>query len=211
MSSTHTSQSTIEKQDRLKGYLLTAPAVILLLIFTVYPLGYLVYRSLYGGSLITKTPKFVGMKNYRILINSKDFHRVLSNTLIYTLITVVFTMVLAILIAVWLNSKRNRKLNETVQTFIFTPHIISMVSVSTLFLWLMDSKYGLFNVILKALGLPTSTFLASPDTALFSLALVQVWKGLGYYVLLIMAALQNECDDRRRSAELYQYAGLLHL
>ncbi len=192
----------IERQDRLKGYLLTAPAVILLFIFTVYPLGYLFYRSLYGGSLITKTPKYVGLKNYQILIKSKDFHRVIGNTMVYTLITVVFTMALAVLIAVWLNSKRNRRLNESVQTFIFTPHIISMVSVSTLFLWLMDSKYGLFNFVLKTLGLPTSTFLASPDTALFSLTLVQIWKGLGYYVLLIMAALQNIPTTVYEAAEM---------
>ena len=200
--STGQALSKNEKRERLMGYLLAAPAVILLFVFTVYPLFYLIYRSLFGGNLITANPKFVGFKNYQTLIHSEDFHKVLGNTITYTLITVVVTIVLAVIIAAWLNSKRNGGLNNVVQTFIFTPHIISMVSVSTLFLWLMDSHNGFFNSILTMLGLEPYTFLASPDTALFSVALVSIWKGLGYYVLLIMAALQNIPTSVYEAAEM---------
>ncbi len=191
-----------EKRERLMGYILAAPAVILLVVFTVYPLIYLIYRSLFGGNLIAKDPDFVGIENYQTLFESEDFHKVLTNTLVYTLITVVLTIVLAVIIASWLHSKRNRKLNDITQTFIFTPHIISVVSVSTLFLWLMDSKMGFLNSVLNALGFDSYTFLASPDTALFSIALVMVWKGLGYYVLLIMAALQNIPSNVYEAAEI---------
>ena len=178
------------------------PAIVLLVAFTLYPLGYLFYRSLFGGSIITKNPKFVGFENYKALAESADFHQVLMNTAIYTVITVGLTMVLAIIIAVWLNGKRNTKLNGIAQTFIFTPHIISMVSVSTLFLWLMDSKNGFLNAIIVALGFEPYTFLASPDTALLSVSLVSVWKGLGYYVLLILAALQNIPTSVYEAAEM---------
>ncbi len=191
-----------EKREKLMGYLMAMPAIVLLVAFTLYPLGYLFYRSLYGGSIITKNPKFVGFENYKALAESADFHQVLMNTAIYTVITVGLTMVLAIIIAVWLNGKRNSKLNGIAQTFIFTPHIISMVSVSTLFLWLMDSKNGFLNAILVALGFEPYTFLASPDTALLSVSLVSVWKGLGYYVLLILAALQNIPTSVYEAAEM---------
>lgn len=191
-----------EKQERLMGYILAAPAVILLVAFTVYPLIYLFYRSLYSGNLITKNPDFVGFDNYATLFASKDFHQTITNTLIYTLISVGLTIVLAVVIAAWLNGKKNKKLNEWVQTFIFTPHIISMVSVSTLFLFLMDSRNGLFNIVLTALGFEKFPFLADPKTALFSLSIVSVWKGLGYYVLLIMAALQNIPTSVYEAAEI---------
>lgn len=191
-----------EKRERLTGFMMALPAIVLLIAFTVYPLGYLFYRSFLGGSIIAKNPKFVGMDNYKALAESTDFHEVLVNTAVYTLITVVLTMVLSIIIAVWLNGKKNKKLNEITQTFIFTPHIISMVSVSTLFLWLMDSKNGFFNAIITALGFEPFTFLSSPDTALFSIAIVSVWKGLGYYVLLIMAALQNIPTSVYEAAEM---------
>lgn len=191
-----------EKQERLMGYILAAPAVILLVAFTVYPLIYLFYRSLYSGNLITKNPDFVGFDNYATLFASKDFHQTIGNTLVYTLISVGLTIVLAVVIAAWLNGKKNKKLNEWVQTFIFTPHIISMVSVSTLFLFLMDSRNGLFNIVLTALGFEKFPFLADPKTALFSLSIVSVWKGLGYYVLLIMAALQNIPTSVYEAAEI---------
>ena len=191
-----------EKRERLTGFMMALPAIVLLIAFTVYPLIYLFYRSFLGGSIIAKNPKFVGMDNYAALVESTDFHEVLVNTAVYTLITVVLTMVLSIIIAVWLNGKKNKKLNEITQTFIFTPHIISMVSVSTLFLWLMDSKNGFFNAIITALGFEPFPFLSSPDTALFSIAVVSVWKGLGYYVLLIMAALQNIPTSVYEAAEM---------
>ena len=191
-----------EKREKLMGYLMAMPAIILLFAFTVYPLFYMAYRSLFGGSVISRNPKFVGFDNYKALVESTDFHQVLMNTAIYTVITVGLTMVLAIVIAVWLNGKRNSKLNSIAQTFIFTPHIISMVSVSTLFLWLMDSQNGLLNVVLTALGFEPYTFLASPETALLSVSLVSVWKGLGYYVLLIMAALQNIPTSVYEAAEM---------
>lgn len=189
-------------RDQLAGYLLAAPAVILLLVFTVYPICYLFYRSVMGGNLISRDPEFVGLANYQALFESADFREVLLNTAIYTLITVVMTMVLAVLIAAWLSSKRHPRLNQWVQTCLFTPHIISVVSVSTLFLWLMDSKNGFFNAVLNLLGLESFPFLSSPDTALFSLSLVMVWKGLGYYVLLIMAALQNIPASVYEAAEM---------
>ena len=191
-----------EKREKLMGYLMAMPAIILLIAFTVYPLCYLRYRSFFGGSIISKNPKFVGFENYKALAESADFHQVLMNTAIYTVITVGLTMVLAIIIAVWLNGKRNSKLNGVTQTLIFTPHIISMVSVSTLFLWLMDSKNGFLNAILVMLGFEPYTFLASPETALLSVSLVSVWKGLGYYVLLIMAALQNIPTSVYEAAEM---------
>ncbi|MBQ5323998.1 MAG: sugar ABC transporter permease [Oscillospiraceae bacterium] len=191
-----------EKREKLMGYLMAMPAIVLLIAFTVYPLCYLRYRSFFGGSIISKNPKFVGFENYKALAESADFHQVLMNTAIYTVITVGLTMVLAVIIAVWLNGKRNSKLNGVTQTLIFTPHIISMVSVSTLFLWLMDSKNGFLNAILVMLGFEPYTFLASPETALLSVSLVSVWKGLGYYVLLIMAALQNIPTSVYEAAEM---------
>lgn len=191
-----------QRTEKLMGYMLALPAVVLLIAFTLYPLGYLFYRSLYDGSIITKNPKFIGWANYQALVESADFHQTLRNTAYYTVVTVGITMVLAVLIAVWLNGKRNRKLNDVAQTFMFTPHIISMVSVSTLFLWLMDSNNGFFNAVITFFGFEPYSFLASPDTALFSVCLVSIWKGLGYYVLLIMAALQNIPTNVYEAAEM---------
>ena len=107
-------------RESITGYILIAPAAILLIVFTVYPIGYLIYRSLYGGNLITAHPKYVGFDNYEKLWKASDFHKVLLNTVEYTFITVVITIALAVVIAAWLKSSRNPKLNEFTQTVMFT-------------------------------------------------------------------------------------------
>ena len=165
--------------------------MILLFIFTVYPVFYLIYYSLFSGSLISTKKTFVGLDNYRELWASETFHKVLMNTVVYTVLFVGLTMVLAVIIAVWLNGSKHKRLNGAVEGFIFTPHVISMVSVSIVFLWLMDPDTGFLNMVLTKLGFSKFPFLSSPTTSMFSLVLVMVWKSVGYYVLLIMAALQT--------------------
>lgn len=189
-------------REQLAGYGLVLPALLLLGIFTIYPMFYLVGSSLYDGKLISKKRNFVGFANYSSLLTNTDFQRVLINTVIYSILLVAFTMVLAILVAVWLNSKKNQKLNSLVQAALFTPHIISLVSASLIFIWLMDPQIGFINSILSTLGFPKFPFLSSPNTALFSLVLVMVWKSVGYYALLILAALQTIPDNIYEAAAL---------
>ena len=197
-----TARSVNEKRDRMLGVITALPAIILLCIFTVYPVFYLVYRSLFDGSLISQKKKFVGLENYVEILTSETFHKVLLNTIIYTVLFVGLTMVLAIIIAVWLNGSRQKRLSNAVQACIFTPHVISMVSVSIVFLWLMEPDTGFFNMILTKFGLEKCPFLSSPSTSMISLVLVMVWKSVGYYVLLVMAALQTVPKSIYEAAEL---------
>lgn len=195
-------RSISEKRDRMLGVCTALPAVILLLVFTVYPVFYLVYRSLFDGSLISKKKRFIGFENYTEILTSETFHKVLLNTIVYTVLFVGLTMILAIIIAVWLNGSKKNKLSDAVEACIFTPHVISMVSVSIVFLWLMEPDTGFFNMILTKLGFEKFPFLVSPKTSMISLVLVMVWKSVGYYVLLVMAALQTVPRSIYEAAEL---------
>lgn len=177
--------------EQLKGYLLIAPAITLLCVFTIYPIIWLINSSFYDGSLLSKKRNFIGLGNFQTLWDSIDFSKTVWNTAIYSIGLVIALMVLSTLMAVWLNGKMQKRLNSITLAAIFTPHIISLVSVSTIFLWLLDPQIGAVNYVLSFLGLPTCPFLASSKTALFSLVLMMIWKGVGYYTLLTMAALQG--------------------
>lgn len=177
--------------ENLKGYILVAPAILLLGIFTIYPIIWLIQSSFYDGSLLSTVRNFIGWDNYLTLLNSADFRQTVQNTIFYTVGVVSIMIVLSTILAVWLNSKVQKRINGVVLAAIFTPHIISLVSVTTIFLWLFDPKIGAINYALKILGLPTCEFLGSSKTALFSLVLMMVWKGTGYYTLLTTAALQG--------------------
>ena len=111
-------------------------------------------------------------------------------------------MVLATLFAVWVNGEAQKRLNSVTLAAVFTPHIISLVSVSTVFLWIMDPQSGDINFLLRAGGLSPFPFLASSRTALASLVGMMVWKSLGYYSLLILAALQGVPKDIYEAASI---------
>ena len=202
-------RSSMKKQEirlrifeNIKGYILVAPAIALLSIFTLYPIVWLMHSSFYDGSLISKVRNYIGFGNYATLLQSADFGHTVLNTIFYTVGLVAIMMVLSTILAVWLNAKMQKALNNLVLAAIFTPHIISLVSVTTIFLWLFDPKIGAINFALKTLHLPTCEFLGSSKTALFSLVLMMVWKGTGYYTLLTTAALQGV------PKEIYEAAAL---
>jgi sn-glycerol 3-phosphate transport system permease protein len=176
--------------EKFRPYVMIGPAMIGIGLFVIYPLFYLIYLSLFKYNLINKNmSRFVGFDNYVQILGRGDFYKSLSNTVIYTAGVVIITMVLSLLIAVWL-SKRTR-INALVQAGLFTPHIISIVSVSLIWLWLMEPSLGFLNYVLKSLGLPTSQWLQSSDTALMSIIIVSVWQAIGYYALILVAALQG--------------------
>jgi sn-glycerol 3-phosphate transport system permease protein len=186
----------------IKGYLLVAPAVILLCVFTIWPIFFLLKSSLYDGSLLSVQRNFLGLGNYTALFKSIDFKTVFLNTIIYTAGLVIIVMIISTLLAVFLNRKGTPRLNSLTMAAIFTPHIISLVSVSSIFLWIMDPENGIINYIIKMMGFTAFPFLADSGTALFSLILMMTWKSLGYYTLLILAAVQSV------PKELYEAAAI---
>jgi sn-glycerol 3-phosphate transport system permease protein len=116
------------------------------------------------------------------------------------LVMVTVSISIALVLAVWLNKRT--KLHNFVQTSIFTPHIISLVSVAMLWMWIMDPEYGLLNYILGWFGIPRLQWIDNPDTALLSVIIVGIWKVIGYNVLILIAGLQSIPSYIYESAKL---------
>ncbi|NOU98054.1 ABC transporter permease subunit [Paenibacillus sp. LMG 31456] len=176
--------------ESVRPYLMIAPAMAGICMFVMYPIIYLIYLSFFKYNLMNQAKsKFIGLDNFTQIFTRADFYKALTNTLLYSVGVVILTMILSLLIAIWL-SKRSR-FNAIIQAGLFTPHIVSIVSISLVWLWLMEPNHGLLNFLLKSLGLPTSQWLQSSNTALISVIIVSVWQGIGYYTLIIVAALQS--------------------
>lgn len=187
---------------KVRPYVMIAPAMIGILVFTIYPIIKLIQLSLQNTNMLNPSEsKFVGLDNYIKVLNRPDFHKSLINTVIYTVAVVFLITAIALLLAVWLNSK-NTKLNRIVQAAVFCPHVVSIVSISLIWLWMMEPNFGLFNYILKGVGLPTSKWLSGSATAMPSVILVSVWKAVGYDTLLLLAALQSVPSSLYEAAKL---------
>ncbi|HZG16212.1 MAG TPA: sugar ABC transporter permease [Candidatus Bathyarchaeia archaeon] len=174
----------------VRPYALILPAMIGIFFFVIYPILYLIKLSLYKYNLLNKAKsKFIGLDNFVEIFSRDDFYNSLVTTVVYTVGVVAITMVLSIAFALWLN--RSTRFNAIVQAGIFTPHIISIVSIALVWMWLMEPNYGLLNYALRAVGLPALPWLQSSSTSLMSVIIVSVWQNVGYYALLIVAALKS--------------------
>lgn len=188
--------------EKARPYLMIAPAMAGILLFTIYPVISLVRLSFMNVNMLddSKT-RFVGFENYEKVFARPDFTKSLNNTIVYTVAVVLIITLLALVLAVWLNSKKSA-MNSVVQAVIFSPHVVAIVSVALIWQWMMEPNFGLFNYVLRTLGLPTSKWLTSSDTAMACVILISVWKAVGYDMLIFLAALQGVPKELYESAKL---------
>ena len=176
-------------KKQYKAYFYIIPAIIGILLFVIYPIIHTIYLSFQSGSLISPEFTFAGLDNYKSLLSNEDFLGALKNTAIYTVSMVGISIGLSLIFAVWLN--KQSFIHKFAQTVMFTPHLVSLVSIGVLFMWIMNPDYGFLNWVLDSIGLPTSKWLTREKTALFSIILVGIWKTVGYNTLIFIAGLQS--------------------
>ncbi|HEX3175257.1 MAG TPA: sugar ABC transporter permease [Methylomirabilota bacterium] len=181
------------------AYLLLAPGLTLFVVFRVYPLLEGLRLSFTNARLGRATAAFVGLDNYARLLADTRFHVSLVNTAFYAVASTVPILLLPLLLALALNRGALRTLLRSVFFFPFT---LSVVTVGLAWLWLLDPVVGPFNYYLRALGVPTRSWLADPQTAMWAIIATTVWWVTGYYLVVYLAGLQ---DIPR---ELYEAAAL---
>ncbi|MCM3761080.1 sugar ABC transporter permease [Alkalihalobacillus oceani] len=184
----------------LRPYAMIAPAVIIFCLFFIYPIFYMIYLSAFDWNFVSPTKDFVGLENFKSLLAEREFIEVMRNSAVYTFLTVFFTLTISLFLALWLNKQGG--VYSFVQGAIFSPHIISLVSISMLWMWMMDVDYGLLNWFLGLFGIEKVQWLTHPDTALYSLVIVAVWKGVGFNTLVFIAGLQSIPKDMYEAASL---------
>lgn len=180
-------------------YLMIAPAMIILITFVIYPIIYMVYLSFFDWNMLSDKT-FVGLDNFKNLFVDANFTQVLNNTFSYVILTVLGSIGIGLAGALYL--RENTKINAFLQSVIFVPHVISLVSISFIWMWLMDSNYGLLNYLLELVGLNPVQWLESPDNALKSLVLITVWKSAGYNTMMLLSAMKGVPDYLYQAASL---------
>jgi len=185
---------------RLVPYLYTAPALIVLGVFIYWPIVYSVWLSVHQWDWLMPKPEFVGLENYRVMLDSSQFRKALWNTALFTLVSVGPTLGLALAVAV-LIAPPSRP-NRVLRSVFFMPTIMSAVAIGVVFDWMMNTEIGTFNTALRALGFSGVRWLTDPQMALYSIAMVEVWKQFGYAVVIYAAALQAIPDTIYEAARI---------
>jgi multiple sugar transport system permease protein len=183
----HGSDRPPGRSDLGMALIFILPAALGFLVFYVYPTIRGIYFSLTRYSLLGQ-PHFIGFDNYTRLFQDKLFWNSLKVTLEYVGINIVLQTILAVGIAVLM--QRLTK-STAVRAVILLPFLISNVIAALLWFWLLDYQIGFVNEVLAGLGLDRVTFFGGESTAIPTIALVNVWRHMGYTALLVFAGLQT--------------------
>ena len=187
------------KEETLWAMILLSPKIIGLIIFTLGPVIASFMLSFTNWDLVSK-PNWVGIYNYQHLLSNETFIKALMNTLYYTIVSVPVSMILSLLLAIAMNQKIKGII--VFRTAFFIPVISSMVAISLLWKYIYNSQYGLLNYFLGFFGVPPQNWLGDIKLAMPSLILMSVWKGLGYNMMIWLAALQGIPEDLYEAARI---------
>jgi len=170
-------------------YIFLLPMIIGLIVFRLGPvvwsflLSFQKYNPFQGGG-------WIGLYNYKELLADNDFKQVLLNTVLFTAMYMPLGVVVSLFLAVLVNNSLKGII--IFRALYFLPVISAVAAIGTVWAWLLNPLYGIVNYWIKAVtGLVGPEWLGSPKTALFTLVLVNVWRTMGYAMVLFLAGLQD--------------------
>lgn len=166
-------------------FLFVLPALILLGVFTYYPIVKLVQISFTDWNLLNDTWKYVGLKNWQWLFagsGAKYLWNSLKVTFLYSMGEILVTMVGGMLLALLFN--RMTRSFGLMRAFVFVPKYVAMSSAAVVFLWILNTDSGVLNYLLQCIGLPAVDWLNQQSTALPSVLMLTGWRVIGYGMMI---------------------------
>jgi sn-glycerol 3-phosphate transport system permease protein len=176
-------------REWLYAWLLLLPAAVLLALFTHYPAIANLWHSFYSTPKGSRPPSFVGLDNYRALIDDPIFWQALTNNAWYALGTIPASIALALLMAVWVNERLPGR--GFLRLAYFTPTVLPMIAVANIWLFFYTPEYGLLAQATGLFGIGRHNWLGTKSTALAALMVVTIWKEAGFFMIFYLAALQS--------------------
>jgi len=189
----------LEKREALEAWAFLMPNLLGFFVFTLFP----VFASLalsFAHWDILGSIRFAGLENFARAARDPMFWRVMSNTAYYTFAVVPLAMVFAFAVALLLN-QRIRGLS-IYRTLYFLPEVCSTIAIAAVWVWIYEPDYGLMNEILRVFGIKGPQWLRSTTWAMPAVIISQVWRGLGFNIVIILAGLQGIPGSYYEAAEI---------
>jgi multiple sugar transport system permease protein len=180
--------SARKRREALWGILFVLPMILGFLIFQLGPMIYSIRVSFFDWDAL-RPPEYVGLENYQKALYDDRLVPIAFKNTIFLMQGIPIGMALSLLLAIAMN--RSIKGISIFRTFYFLPVISSVVATSILWRWIFNPNFGLLNVLLKYIGIDGPLWLGDEDWAKPASIIMGVWGGLGFNMLLYLAALQN--------------------
>lgn len=193
------------------AYVFLSVPLLLFMVFTVFALLFAFYLTFHEWNALEPETPYVGLRNYSDMIADEAFRGAIVNTFYYTAVSVPVTMAIGLLIALLLNLPlRGRGL---LRTLYFLPVVTPFVVVAILWKWIYNGDFGLFNYYLLKTSIIDKPllFLSDQHLAMPSVILMSIWSGVGFSMVIYLAALQAIPEDLYEAARVDGASGLSRL
>jgi len=180
---------TIKYSKIIFCYTMLLPIFVLFMFLRIIPIAQTFWMSLFDWKLVGSDRPFLGLGNYFRLIFDDQFLLSLNNTFLYAGASVILCLLISLPIAVALNKKM--KFTSFYQAIYFLPFITPLVPMAVAWKWIYDPQYGILNFLLSLVGKKPVGWLIYPEIAIWALILMNIWKNLGYNIVLLMVGLKN--------------------
>lgn len=187
------------RRKRLAGELLVTPAFAVIAITSIVPLMLSFYFSFTHYTLLT-APEWVGFRNYTAILRDPVFYEALKNTLAFAVSQVGIGLVVVVLVAALFNGHLYG--GPVMRTIVYLPQAASYVVVALVWNLLLDPAVGPINAMLNRLGFSPVYFLSDPFWAMPSIVVMSMWRNLGYFMIIVLAALKSVPSELLEAAKM---------
>ncbi len=178
-----------ELSKQLFAYISLLPVLAIYAILRIIPISQSFMYSLYKSKMVNPQAKFIGLGHYKSLLNDELFLLAIRNTTLFAVFVVFFSVVIALGLAVLLAGKV--RFGGLYEALYFIPVITPMVPVSVVWKWIYDPTYGLLNYFLSWFGIGPVGWLTYPQTAMYAIIIMSVWKVIGYNMVIFLVGIRD--------------------
>lgn len=184
----------------LFAWMLLLPSLVILMLFTFYPIYKTLILSFHHSDLAVRKPIFIGLDNYKALASDSIFWKVMSNNIWFAIGTVPTSIALALFMAVMANKAIRGK--GFLRTAFFYPNVIPMIAIANVWLFIYTPQYGLLSRLLNYVEQGGLNWLGSQQLVMWALIIMIVWREAGYFMIFYLAGLQNVSRDLYEAADV---------
>lgn len=194
----------MSKRNKLMPVLFLLPGIFFVTIFVYFPLFQNLYNSFFDFSVFSTEKVFVGLENFKALLNDKIMVAGLLNNIKYAIISVILQVGFALVLAYILEDKIFRKIAPFFRVVYFMPVMISISVIALLFGFIYNPQMGLLNSFLELLGLGelAKPWLGNSSTAIYAVIAMSQWQSIGFIMMLFVVAIQKIPDELYEAAEI---------
>lgn len=186
-------------ENQPKAWLFLLPSLIIIAIFSIYPLIRSFVMSFEGGTLISQY--FTGIDNYKTVLSDPIFYRSLTNTALFSFTVVPIALIISLAVSWVIFEKIKGK--SFFETIFFMPYVTSTIAIGIVFRYFFNDSYGIINYLLQGMGLKPINWLNDINMSMTTLIIFGVWLSLAFNIIILLSAFRNIDPNHFKVAKMF--------